>query len=66
MIDEVEIASRYRRLRDAILLEVIRRDPANDLARRLTSSYESSRVDVDEATLFEIDHWNWMVVASVS
>jgi hypothetical protein len=63
MIGKTNTAIRQRDRRDAILSELLRRDPENSYALRLSASYEPSRSSRTGAELVEeVRNWNWCIV----
>lgn len=54
-----ELASWQSEMRDAILLEVLRRDPTNKIAIQLNSIHSSSESHVGELARDEVASWRW-------
>jgi hypothetical protein len=56
-----EDSLKYRERRDAVLREILSRDPSNDLALRLLKRYEASAVPRNVEIEETIHRWNWKI-----
>jgi hypothetical protein len=62
MMGDVSVANRYRSLRVAIIGELLRLDPMNNLARRFRDNYRPIDFELDLTIVEEVSNWNWNVV----